>query len=181
MMDDGSRLTLGLARLTDRLTEEVERTVGSELPQCDDWTPVNITRPLLNIVAIVSGLIFLGPDLYRQPEYLRSAIDYTIDITAAVGQLKAWPWWMRPVMSRILPDVVRLRTHREDVRRFLTPVIEERRRLKAAGEQLPDDTLQWLLNRAEDAGIIDLADITHMQLLLTMAAIHTTTLTATRM
>ena len=84
-------------------------------------------------------------------------------------------------MSRILPDVVRLRTHREDVRRFLTPVIEERRRLKAAGEQLPDDTLQWLLNRAEDAGIIDLADITHMQLLLTMAAIHTTTLTATRM
>ena len=155
--------------------------MGSELPPCEDWTPVNVTRPLLNIVAIVSGLIFLGPDLYRRPEYLHAAVDYTIDITAAVGRLKAWPWWMRPVMSRIVPEVVRLREHRREAAKFLGPVIDERRRLKAAGEQLPDDTLQWLLNRADDAGITDVADITHMQLLLTMAAIHTTTLTATRM
>ena len=170
-----------LARLTDRLTEEVDRTVKSELPPCDEWTPVKITEPLLNIVTIVSGLIFLGPDLSRKPEYIRAAVDYTIDITAAVGRLKEWPWWMRPIMSRIIPEVVRLRGYRQEMQVFLEPVIAERRQLKAAGEPLPDDTLQWLLNRAEAAGITDVADITHMQLLLTMAAIHTTTLTATRM
>ncbi|KAK7755681.1 hypothetical protein SLS62_002292 [Diatrype stigma] len=174
------RLTTLSARLTGRLTDEVERAVKSELPQCDDWTPVKITDPLLNIVTIVSGLIFLGPDLCRQPEYIRAAVDYTIDITNAVGKLKEWPWWMRPIMSRIIPEVVRLGSYRKEMKVFLEPVIKERGRLKAAGEPLPDDTLQWLLNRAEAAGITDIADITHMQLLLTMAAIHTTTLTATR-
>ncbi len=173
--------TQDLARLTGRLSGEVERTVRSELPPCDEWTPVKVTEPLLRIVAIVSGLIFLGPDLYRQPEYLRAAIDYTVDITTAVGRLKTLPWWSRPLMSRILPEVVRLRTHRKEMRVFLEPVLEERRRLKAEGQPLPDDTLQWMLNRAEASGITDAADITHMQLLLTMAAVHTTTLTATRM
>lgn len=84
-------------------------------------------------------------------------------------------------MSRIIPEVVRLRGYRQEMQMFLEPVIAERRQLKVAGEPLPDDTLQWLLNRAEAAGITDVANITHMQLLLTMAAIHTTTLTATRM
>lgn len=167
--------------MTNRLTDEVERAVKAELPQCDEWTPVKITDPLLNIVTIVSGLIFLGPDLCRQPEYIRAAVDYTIDITNAVGKLKEWPWWMRPIVSRIIPEVVRLGSYRKEMKVFLEPVIQERRRLKAAAEPLPDDTLQWLLNRAEAAGITNTADITHMQLLLTMAAIHTTTLTATRM
>ncbi|RYP88811.1 hypothetical protein DL769_000225 [Monosporascus sp. CRB-8-3] len=129
---------------------------------------------------MVSGLIFLGPDLCRRLEYIRAAVDYTVDITAAVTRLKAWPWWTRPFMSRILPELVRLRDHRKDMKAFLEPVIGERRRLKLAGDRLPDDALQWIPEKAEAAGITGITDLANMQLLLTMAAIHTTTLTTTR-
>jgi cytochrome P450 len=44
---------------------------------------------------------------------------------------------------------------------------------------MPSDTLQWMLDKTEAEGITDVAVITNMQLLLTMAAIHTTTLTTT--
>ncbi|RYP31688.1 hypothetical protein DL767_005601 [Monosporascus sp. MG133] len=175
-----SDLTRALPRLTGLLSEEVERTVRSEFPPCDEWTAVKVTEPLHNIVAIVSGLIFLGPDLCRRPEYIRAAVNYTVDITAAVFRLKAWPWWTRPFVSRILPELVRLGDHRKDMKAFLEPVIYERRRMKLAGDRLPDDALQWILEKAEAAGITSIADLANMQLLLTMAAIHTTTLTTTR-
>ncbi len=47
------------------------------------------------------------------------------------------------------------------------------------GEDMPQDTLQWMLDRTEAAGITQTADLTKMQLLLTMAAIHTTTISVT--
>ncbi|RYP69935.1 hypothetical protein DL771_005795 [Monosporascus sp. 5C6A] len=80
----------------------------------------------------------------------------------------------------ILPELVRLEDHRKDMKAFLEPVIDERRRMKLAGNRLPDDALQWILEKSDAAGITSITDLANMQLLLNMAAIHTTTLTTTR-
>lgn len=161
--------------------EEVERTVKAELPASAEWASVNIYSAILQIVAVVSGHIFLGPELCHAPEYIRAAVDYTVDITTAARRLKECPKWTRPLMALILPEFVRLRQHRRDMRAILGPVITQRRGLIHEGQELPDDMLSWMLEKTEKQGITSIADITDMQLLLTMAAIHTTTLTATRM
>lgn len=64
---------------------------------------------------------------------------------------------------------------------FLGPIVEERRLLAKEGKPLPDDMLQWMIEKTTKHGITDIEHISAMQLLLTFAAIHTTTLSATAM
>ncbi len=156
-------------------------TVTAEFPSSADWTPVRINDVLLRVVAIVSGHAFVGPELCHREEYLTSAIDFTTDIVMAVPVLKRWPRWLRPLANYLEPQVEKVREHRRSMKRFLAPAIEKRRAAKRNGEDMPQDTLQWMIDNAEAKGITSATDLTNMQLLLTMAATHTTTLTVNAM
>ena len=164
-----------------RLSEEVDRSVKSEMPQCDDWTSVVITEKLLRIVAIVSGHIFLGPDLCRREEYIDASINFTVNVFTAIRALKRWPRIVRPIIQYFIPELRRLRAHREKSKQFLIPIIQERKVLMREGKDLPDDLLQWMLNKSDDTSHYDDAEMAFMQLLLSMAAIHTTSMTTTNM
>lgn len=170
-------------RLNPRLSAQVENTINSELPPCNDWTPLTIFPILLRVVAIVSGDIFVGPDYCRHEVYLASAIDFTNDITAGAAQIKRWPKFMRSlvVKLKLAPAVTRGQEHRRRMREFLEPMVAKRRQLMREGHPVPDDLLQWMVEKTAEHGITDVGHLTDMQLLLTLAAIHTTTLAATAM
>ncbi|CAK7202891.1 hypothetical protein SEUCBS139899_005618 [Sporothrix eucalyptigena] len=170
-------LTRSLAKINPGLSRAVADTVASEMPACDDWTPVNINEVLLRMVAIISGHVFVGPELCRRPEYLDAAVNFTTDITMAVPIVKKWTRLIRPLAKYFEPQLAKVQAHRERMREFLRPVIAERQARKKRGETMPEDTLQWMLDKTDAEGITDVTELTNMQLLLTMAAIHTTTLT----
>lgn len=159
----------------------MDRSVKTELPPCDDWTPVVINERLLRIVAIVSGHIFLGPDLCRREEYLHASINYTVDVFAAVRALKKWPSIIRPIARYFTPQLKGIRDHEERAKQFLIPIIQQRKELMKTGQEVPDDMLQWTLNKSESFNAQEDAKIATLQLTLSMAAIHTTTMTATHM
>lgn len=171
---------MSIARINPRLSEEVDKTVKMELPQSDDWTPVVIHQKLLRIVAAVSGNIFLGPELCHREEYLHSSIRYALDLFTAVRALKMWPKPLRPIVRYFIPELNRIKDHRERAKRFLLPVIQERRALMKQGREVPDDMLQWMLNKADKFHICDDGEIAFQQLSLSVAAIHTTTMTVTQ-
>lgn len=156
------------------------RTVDEVLGPCEDWTPVMIYQKILHIVAIVSGHVFLGPDLCRREEYLHASINYTVDIFAAVRKLKSWNAWLRPFVQFTMPELRRVREHRQKARDFLLPIIRERRDAmrRGDGSKLPDDVLQWTINKAEKFGSSDEA-LAELQLTLSLASIHTTTIMTT--
>lgn len=171
-------------RLNPRLSAEVDQTVKAEIPSSAEWTPVQIFPALLRIVAIVSGNLFVGPVLCRDETYLATAIDFTSDITAGAAELKRWPRWLRSTAVRLglAPAVARSQAHRRRMRGFLEPLVEERRRrMRDGGAEVPDDVLQWMVEKTADNGILDVGHLTQMQLLLTLASIHTTSLSATAM
>jgi len=168
-----------IARINHRLFAEVERTVSSELPACDDWTAVSINKKLLRIIAIVSGHIFLGPELCRREEYIHASINYTVDLFGAIGELKKWPKILRFVARYTIPHLKRVKTHRESAEKFLLPIIKERRKIKETGQELPDDMLQWMINESDERGIDNDPQLAFYQLTLSLAAIHTTSMTAT--
>lgn len=170
-------------RLNPRLSAEVEQTIDLELPAAKDWTPVPIFAVLLRVVAIVSGNIFVGPDLCRHEAYLDSALNFTTDTAAATHQVKEWPKWFRSLAVRLnlCPAIQKAQGHRRRLNEFLRPVIEERRLLMKEGRPVPDDMLQWMIDKTTTHGITNVEHVTDMQLLLTFAAIHTTTLSATAM
>lgn len=136
-------------------------------------------RPVQSI--IVSGHIFLSPDLCRREEYLHASIDFTVDVFAAVRALKRWPAFLRPLAARwFIPQLARLQNHREKAAKFLVPVIRERREaMRRAETEMPDDMLQWMLDKADEYGVGDEKQMSEMQLTLSLAAIHTTSTTAT--
>ncbi|RYP29669.1 hypothetical protein DL767_006621 [Monosporascus sp. MG133] len=67
-----SDLTLHLNKTSNShsLFLEVRREIRSHSGTSETWREVNIHKPFLNIVAIASGYVFLGPDLCRRPEFL---------------------------------------------------------------------------------------------------------------
>lgn len=143
-----------------------------------DWTPVVVYQRLLPIVAIISGNIFLGPDLCRSESYLHHSIHYTVDLFTAISKLSQWQWWTRPIGQYFIPELKNVFEHRRKAREFLLPVIQERRRLMREGLEVPDDMLQWMLAKSDDYGLTD-DDMSEVQLNLSLAAIHTTTATIT--
>ncbi|KAH8673885.1 cytochrome P450 [Xylariales sp. PMI_506] len=169
-------LTRNLNRINPRLAEETTLTVVDEIGPCEDWTTMVLYPKLLRIVAIVSGNIFLGPELCRREEYVNSSITYTIDLFTAVGKLKQWKSWLRPIGQYYIPELKSVAEHKRKAREFLAPIIAERRKMMKEGSIMPDDMLQWMLDKSDNYNLTD-ADMSELQLNLTLAAIHTTTLT----
>jgi hypothetical protein len=167
-------------RINHAIADEVDRTLRSELPPCKDWTEVNINSKLLRTVAIVSGRVFVGPELCRDEAYIGAAVNYTIDLMQARQAIQncnpLTKWFKAPR----LPEIQKLNKHEEEVMKILRPVVTARRRAEKEepGYQKPDDMLQWVL---DTKGLGDTQDreLAKIQLLISFAAIHTTTVTAT--
>ncbi|CCF36957.1 ent-kaurene oxidase [Colletotrichum higginsianum] len=174
-----SMLTPALVRLNPIISTEVAETMASELPQSGEWEEVDINQKLLRIVAIVSGRIFVGPELCRNETYIDSAINYTIDVMVAVYMIGLVPVWLRPFLAPRLPFVKKLEKRIQEADDFLRPVVKERRTaMQDPSLASHDDMLQWIINSEIKRGNVDDKAVAKLQLSVSMAAIHTTTLTA---
>ncbi|RYP72846.1 hypothetical protein DL769_004361 [Monosporascus sp. CRB-8-3] len=174
-----SDLTQKLGRINETLAPVVARTVADEIGPCKDWKEVNIYHSLLQIVAIVSGHVFLGPELCRREEYLRASIDFTVDLFVAIAALKRWPKRLRFLAKYWVPQLNTVYEHRRRAHDFLVPIIRRRRTI-AKNEEKPEDMLQWLLEKSEKFNLRGDEELAETQLILGMAAIHTTTIAATQ-
>ncbi|KAK7953824.1 Cytochrome P450 monooxygenase ATR2 [Apiospora saccharicola] len=173
-----SDLTRNLNRINPGLAAEAEQTVEEVLGPCDDWTSQVAFTQLLRIVAIVSGRIFLGPELCRREEYIYASTNYTVHLFQAVKKLKSWHASLRPIAQYFIPELRTVFEHRRKARAFLAPIIQERKEAMKNGSDLPDDMLQWMMNKAEVNGVSD-ERLAQLQLDLSLAAIHTTTMAVT--
>ncbi len=170
-------LTPALVRLNPTIAEEVQEAIRRELPPCDDWTSVNINYKLLRIVALVSGRVFIGPELSRSEEYLDAAINYTVELMEARRAIDEVRPWMRPFVGNRLPEVKALGRRLVQAINFMRPVIAARQQLKDADK--PNDMLQWLMDGQDKFKKNTTEELARLQLGVSLAAIHTTTLTST--
>ncbi|CCF38023.1 ent-kaurene oxidase [Colletotrichum higginsianum] len=173
-------LTPGLVRLTEIVAEELQEAFSRELPDCKDWSSVQVHPTLLRIVAAGAGRVFVGPELCRDEKYLDSSINFTGDVMTARNAVQQMRQWLRPFLAHRLPEVQRLSQHRAEAEEFLRPVILKRRKMMADPDQeRPDDLLSWLMEAQATSGKGSDRDLAEQQLGIGFAAIHTTTLTGT--
>jgi cytochrome P450 len=171
-------LTPSLVRLNPSIAAEVQDSMRRELPPCDDWTAININRKLLRIVALVSGRVFIGTELSRSEEYLDAAINYTLELMEARRAVDHVRPLLRPFVATRLPEVRKLDERLAQADRILRPVVAARQQMQDGGDR-PDDMLQWIMNDQSKFRQYSTEELARLQLGLTFAAIHTTTLTAT--
>lgn len=161
---------------------ETEQAVKDEMPPCENWTPVYIYMSLANMIGKISGRVFVGPDLCRDPRYFDAAVNYTLDIVGAQQKIQAMKPWLRPFLAPRLKEVRDLNKREQDLKDLLLPIVNERlaaEKQSGADSKRPDDMLQWMISRLIKEGNVDVSYLARTQLGLIFAAIHTTTLTAT--
>jgi hypothetical protein len=129
------------ARLNAAICSEVDAAVRHYLPSCDNWTEVCINSKLIDIVARVSGRVFVGQDLASDPEYLDIGANYTVYLIEAVRAIKFIRPWMRPILVPRLPEIKRLRNMEKRAAKHLEPIVRERMEAGKADPnyQQPDD------------------------------------------
>ncbi|KAK3899167.1 hypothetical protein C8A05DRAFT_46703 [Staphylotrichum tortipilum] len=172
-----ANLTPALVRLNPSIADEVQESILRELPSCADWTPVNINQKLLRIVALVSGRVFIGAELSRSEDYLDAAINYTIELMEARRALDQVRPWMRPFVGNRLPEVKKLDQRLRQADKFMRPVVAARYQMR--DDEKPDDMLQWLIDGQDKFKRHTTEELARLQLGISFAAIHTTTLTST--
>lgn len=60
-------------RINQDLVREVETTVDETIGACEEWTAHPIYRTTLRIVAIVSGSVFVGPNVCRNEQFIHDS------------------------------------------------------------------------------------------------------------
>ncbi|KAK2026352.1 cytochrome P450 [Colletotrichum zoysiae] len=175
-------LTPTIPHLVGPLADEATRTVTEGLGPCDDWTDYPLYHKMVEFVAIVSGSVFVGTELSRRPEYLDAAINYTYNSFGAADSLKTWPVFLRKVAGSFLDTrVSKLREHRKRVLAFLMPYVQKRMALRdQGGDDIPNDMIQWAVNRAPKLNMDTPEKIANTLGLLGMVAVHTTAINATQ-
>lgn len=168
-----------LGKLNPIVHEEVREVLDLEIPLEKDWKEVNIHHALLRIIGMVSGRIFIGPELSRTEKYLDAAINYTMEVMSVQRAAQKLRPWLRPFLATRLPESKKLNQRIQEAEEFLGPVIKARLEAAIDDSEKPFDMLQWLIEEQPKFDDKNSRNLARVQLGLTFAAIHTTTLTAT--
>ncbi|KAK3321311.1 putative cytochrome P450 monooxygenase [Cercophora scortea] len=170
-------LTKYLNKLTEPLAEETAFALAELLPTGDDsdnstWHTIPLRETMLRLIARISSRVFLGEELCRDEAWLKVTREYTVDSFKAAEELRLWPASSRFIVHHFLSSCRKIRTHVSEARRTIAPVLARRREEKQRNPELAfNDALEWFEQAAEG----DEYDPAIAQLVISLAAIHTTT------
>jgi len=142
-----------------------------------EWHTINLRHHILRLVARMSSRVFLGETLCRNEDWLHVTREYTVTVFRAATELRKYPYAARYVVHWFLKSCRDARALVKKTRSVIQPVIDERRceakKARARGEEPEryDDAIDWF-ERETTGGHYDAAIV---QLVLSLAAIHTTT------
>ncbi|KAK1497021.1 ent-kaurene oxidase [Colletotrichum tamarilloi] len=131
------------------------------------------------MVAVISGRVFIGPELCHKEEYLEASTMFVVDLFQAAAKIKRWPKFLRFIGKHYVPEIKKLAEHRRRAAQVLIPVIEARKRLHKEVTEVPEDMLQWFIVKSSKFGMSKNEQLAETQLSLSVVAMHTTTMAAT--
>ncbi|KAL1631683.1 hypothetical protein SLS56_004357 [Neofusicoccum ribis] len=130
------------------------RNLQNLLPQDEkEWTKLPILQTLVPIVAQLMTKVFTGEPLCNNPEWINISINFTIEGSMASRALRSWPAILRPLIYRFIP---------------------ERRQIQNTYSRADELLQEELFSDVADSRQYS---VTQGQLLLSFAAIHTTSTT----
>lgn len=142
-----------------------------------EWRTVAIKGKLNLLVARISARVFLGPELCRNPVWLKIAVSHIMTGFMAALSLRMFPGFLRPLVTWVLPPCRSLRSQVQQARDMIRPVIERRKEEKAAAVSRGEtpvqynDGVEWA-DMYANGRTFDRVDL---QLGLSIAAVHNTT------
>ncbi|EUC51026.1 hypothetical protein COCMIDRAFT_21423 [Bipolaris oryzae ATCC 44560] len=121
-----ANLTSALPRLNPFTCKDVDDRLREIMPPCKDWTEINIFDKLIFLVAKVSGRVFVGLEVSQTPEYIDTAVNYTLQFMHAVHVVKTIRPWLKPSLGPRTPEIQKLLGLAKLAEKLLGPIIEEK-------------------------------------------------------
>jgi hypothetical protein len=160
-----------VAAVLPHIEEEIGIAAARVIPPCEDWTPVSVVSMVTQIIAQASGRMIGGTQLSRNMEWLETSLSFTHATWQAAQRLKQYPFWTRPIVQWFIAEMKAVRHHIAVARRFIKPILAERKQLSESEKQ-PNDLIQMLYTEARGADR-DTNFLAYTGLVVSFAAIHT--------
>lgn len=117
------RLNSAVAPMLDELRYALDRELGHVT---SEWTPqASVHFKLTRVLATVNSRIFVGRPLSRKAEWLDHTLGYSIDVMRARHALNKYPYYMKLLLGRFLPEVRKLHWHVRHGSKLLQPIVEQ--------------------------------------------------------
>ncbi|KAM0325730.1 hypothetical protein ACHAQA_007030 [Verticillium albo-atrum] len=171
------QLTKLLNKVTEPLSKETNFATEHSFGKSPEWKEHVLKTEALDIVARLSSRVFLGPEVSRNEAWLSITKSYTIHGFLAAKKLRLYSTWWRRLANQFLPECRLVRKQIIESRDIIAPVMQKRKedRQNAINEGRPlpkfNDALDWF----EEESHGNAYDAVMCQLVLSTAAIHTTT------
>ncbi|KAF4341570.1 gibberellin cluster-C13-oxidase [Fusarium beomiforme] len=160
-------------------------------PTTNNWTSVVLYNMMLRTVALLSGRAFVGLPLCRNEGWLQASMGYTVDCISIRDQLHTWNPILRPIIGPFLPGVRSVRGHLRFAADLMAPLITQvlqqdisRGNQDVGGyesgkSEVRSTFISWLLRHlSEELRTPERVGLD--QMLVSFAAIHTTTMALTK-
>lgn len=131
-------LTRHIANVLDGLQDEVRYSLDREFGAADDWTAQPVYKKFTNIVALLSGRVFVGMPLSREKEWLDITISYTIQCVKTRDACNRVHPLLRRLICPFLPEVKDLQAQRVRGAELLKPILDEILEREDKGLPKPD-------------------------------------------
>ncbi|OCK94106.1 putative cytochrome P450 [Cenococcum geophilum 1.58] len=172
-------LTKNIIQILGELSEEVDYSVGLNIGDCPEWKPIQLYHTLSTLVALLSGRIFVGLPLSRDPFWIKATLSYTIEGFVGSDKLWKYPRFLHPLMQFFIPEIRNVKKYLAEGAKNLGPIMKERRDLMAKDRNYkpPSDMIQWIVDNSEENNQEDVNYVSKTQMLISVVAIHTTSMT----
>lgn len=173
-------LAHNLGRATETLNEETQLILSELYPYNEEWHEIHLDEDAAKMIARLSTCIFM-PDLVRNEEWLKIAVDYTVHFFTGAFVLRMMPPILRPLLHWFLPFTRQLRKDVANARRLIEPIIKARQKKREEAEKegrTPEkygDAIEWVETIGQSKGLY--CDPVYAQLNYTLGAVHTTSIT----
>ncbi|KAF6792037.1 cytochrome p450 monooxygenase [Colletotrichum sojae] len=137
-----------LAKWSKDLSDEAAAALKDVLGEDEEWHEISLGAVIPTLVARVSSLLFLGPELCRDPDWLRVTINYPNKGLAAARVLRTYPRIFRKIVHWFLPCCQELRQMLKDAESSIQPILQRRREQEAEGAVF-HNALSWFEKMAE--------------------------------
>ncbi|KAK2627084.1 hypothetical protein QTJ16_003050 [Diplocarpon rosae] len=126
------------------MIEELSFVMPRHFSTCTDWTPLEPSPPLVQIVASLTARVFVGPTLCRSPLWLSTTISYARDVFLAAAILKQFPPMLRSTCKFLIPQIWSIRRHNRVAAKIVEEVLsygaaEDGDATRGIWELLPED------------------------------------------
>ncbi|KAE9580590.1 Cytochrome P450 monooxygenase ATR2 [Colletotrichum fructicola] len=145
-----------------------------------EWTPVNLSEALLEMVAIMSARIMHSEEAARNPTWLKLSTSFVHTAIEYGSALKSWPPILRPIIAYFLPQRLEKEKQLAGGREIIAKSLARKKALGGAPLENPPTMLDHLTSGAHASKADDLELQLILQMTLAVASIHTTSSTITQ-